>query len=387
MEYQNQYNLRNQELKKSPLNSNRYIITSTNFSTKFSSTEENNNNNFNLKNLNNREFQLSDNLIKNIDKNSRNNINEIYDNSDSIGNPTENYINYLKAKFEIQKQILMDEFNEYKRQNENEKNKMNVKLKYLENRIKEIQDKNNLDNQIIIGQYNDNVQKLTEDKDEKIKMLTNKNNELNQMNNQLLIQLNSNLDLLNNANINLGIKVKNLEYENNRLKKEKANLKGYYSQKLENHKKNLEDDKNKLINDYENQLKSINDNYENSKQSLNKLIDERNNDIKRLTDNSKSDIERLSNLNTNYKNEIDKLNKEKINLLKQNEEFKITIEHLNNDLNKKTNESNLLLREKTITDEKVNKLQRQNTNLIDNNEKLNRMSYGRFKKAKKILNK
>ena len=387
MEYQNQYNLRNQELKKSPLNSNRYIITSTNFSTKFSSTEENNNNNFNLKNLNNREFQLSDNLIKNIDKNSRNNINEIYDNSDSIGNPTENYINYLKAKFEIQKQILMDEFNEYKRQNENEKNKMNVKLKYLENRIKEIQDKNNLDNQIIIGQYNDNVQKLTEDKDEKIKMLTNKNNELNQMNNQLLIQLNSNLDLLNNANINLGIKVKNLEYENNRLKKEKANLKGYYSQKLENHKKNLEDDKNKLINDYENQLKSINDNYENSKQSLNKLIDERNNDIKRLTDNSKSDIERLSNLNSNYKNEIDKLNEEKINLLKQNEEFKITIEHLNNDLNKKTNESNLLLREKTITDEKVNKLQRQNTNLIDNNEKLNRMSYGRFKKAKKILNK
>ena len=387
MEYQNQYNLRNQELKKSPLNSNRYIITSTNFSTKFSSTEENNNNNFNLKNLNNREFQLSDNLIKNIDKNSRNNINEIYDNSDSIGNPTENYINYLKAKFEIQKQILMDEFNEYKRQNENEKNKMNVKLKYLENRIKEIQDKNNLDNQIIIGQYNDNVQKLTEDKDEKIKMLTNKNNELNQMNNQLLIQLNSNLDLLNNANINLGIKVKNLEYENNRLKKEKANLKGYYSQKLENHKKNLNDDKNKLINDYENQLKSINDNYENSKQSLNKLIDERNNDIKRLTDNSKSDIERLSNLNTNYKNEIDKLNKEKINLLKQNEEFKIKIEYLNNDLNKKTNESNLLLREKTITDEKVNKLQRQNTNLIDNNEKLNRMSYGRFKKEKKILNK
>ena len=387
MEYQNQYNLRNQELKKSPLNSNRYTITSTNFSTKFSSTEENNNNNFNLKNLNNREFQLSDNLIKNIDKNSRNNINEIYDNSDSIGNPTENYINYLKAKFEIQKQILMDEFNEYKSQNENEKKKMNDKVKYLENRIKEIQDKNNLDNQIIIGQYNDNVQKLTEDKDEKIKMLTNKNNELNQRNNQLLSQLNTNLDLLNNANINLGIKVKNLEYENNRLKKEKANLKGYYSQKLENHKKNLEDDKNKLINDYENQLKSINDNYENSKQSLNKLIDERNNDIKRLTDNSKSDIERLSNLNSNYKNEIDKLNEEKINLLKQNEEFKITIEHLNNDLNKKTNESNLLLREKTITDEKVNKLQRQNTNLIDNNEKLNRMSYGRFKKAKKILNK
>ena len=72
---------------------------------------------------------------------------------------------------------------------------------------------------------------------------------------------------------------------------------------------------------------------------------------------------------------------------KLNEEFKITIEHLNDDLNKKTNESNLLLKEKTITDEKVNKLQRQNTHLIDNNEKLNRMSYGRFKKAKKILNK
>ena len=40
----------------------------------------------------------------------------------------------------------------------------------------------------------------------------------------------------------------------------------------------------------------------------------------------------------------------------------------------------MLLKEKNILDEKVNKLQKQNTNLKDNNEKLNRITYGRFKK-------
>ena len=43
---------RDQELKKSPLNSNRYTMTSTNISTKFS-TEENNNNNLITNNLKN----------------------------------------------------------------------------------------------------------------------------------------------------------------------------------------------------------------------------------------------------------------------------------------------------------------------------------------------
>ena len=130
---------RNQDIKKSPFNSILYTMSSTNISTKFS-TDENNNNNFNKNTFNSNDNEQ----INNYSSNSRNNFNSLFNNESNFNNPTENYINNLKAKFEIEKQKLINDHNDYKKNNEIEKMKMQDKIIYLENRIKDIQDKNNL---------------------------------------------------------------------------------------------------------------------------------------------------------------------------------------------------------------------------------------------------
>ena len=367
--------IRNQEIKKSPFNSILYTMNSTNISTKFS-TDENNNNNYNKNTFNSNDNEQ----INNYNNNSRNNFNSLFNSESNFNNPTENYINNLKAKFEIEKEKLINEHNEYKKNNENEKIKMQDKIIYLENRIKDIQDKNNLDNKSILDQFNFNLKTIIREKDEEIQKLKNRNNELNQCNNKLISELTKNLDLLNETRLNLENKVIFLERQNNQYKKEKESLKDYYNNKLEYHIKNLEDDKKKIINGFQNEISELKTNFENSKESFNKIINERNDDITRLTDNSKNDLDRLSNLNNNFKKEIDKLNEERVNLLKENKEQKLTIENLQNNLNHFKNETERINQLNKMLEEKCDQLNRQNSNLKTSNQTLNRMTYGKFKR-------
>ena len=294
--------------------------------------------------------------------------------------PTENYINNLKTIYELDKQQLIEENREYKLQNESEKNKLTDKILFLENKVKALQDKNKLDSKAMIDQFNFNIKKLTKEKDDQIQLLVNKNSELTQCNEELINKLNKYLDIINDTKINLGAQISNLECENDRLKKENENMKYFYENKIKYYENNLEDEKNKLIYGYENQIQELKNNYDKSKESFKKMMDEREIDIKKLIDNNQIDLDRLSKLNINYKNQIDQLNEEKINLLKQNEEQKFTIQNLQNSLDKSNKEGKQLYRQKTITEEKLDKVERENNDLKNSNDALNRITYGRFKK-------
>ncbi len=157
-------------------------------------------------------------------------------------------------------------------------------------------------------------------------------------------------------------------------------MKYFYENKIKYYENNLEDEKNKLIYGYENQIQELKNNYDKSKESFKKMMDEREIDIKKLIDNNQIDLDRLSKLNINYKNQIDQLNEEKINLLKQNEEQKFTIQNLQNSLDKSNKEGKQLYRQKTIIEEKLDKVERENNDLKNSNDALNRITYGRFKK-------
>ena len=109
-------------------------------------------------------------------------------------------------------------------------------------------------------------------------------------------------------------------------------------------------------------------------------MEERELDIKKLLNHEKVDVDRINKINVDYKNQIDKLNEEKINLLRQNEEQKLMIQNLQNSLDKSNNEGKILFRQKTMTEEKLDKLSKQNTDLKTSNDALNRITYGRFKK-------
>ena len=380
------------------LNSNRNLIIGKkqNNTNLFSNDTTNqssiiNSYNFDYKNQNNKinncinvtENESNENYNYSPCKNNTINLNSpvkaINDNP-TFRRPTENYINNLKTIYELDKQQLIEENREYKLQNESEKNKLTDKILFLENKVKSLQDKNKLDSKAMIDQFNFNIKKLTKEKDDQIQLLVNKNSELTQCNEELINKLNKYLDIINDTKINLGAQISNLECENDRLKKENENMKYFYENKIKYYENNLEDEKNKLIYGYENQIQELKNNYDKSKESFKKIIDEREIDVQKLIDNNQIDLDRLSKLNINYKNQIDQLNEEKINLLKQNEEQKFTIENLQNSLDKSNKEGKQLYKQKTITEEKLDKVERENNDLKNSNDALNRITYGRFKK-------
>ncbi len=380
------------------LNSNRNLIIGKkqNNTNLFSNDTTNqssiiNSYNFDYKNQNNKinncinvtENESNENYNYSPCKNNTINLNSpvkaINDNP-TFRRPTENYINNLKTIYELDKQQLIEENREYKLQNESEKNKLTDKILFLENKVKSLQDKNKLDSKAMIDQFNFNIKKLTKEKDDQIQLLVNKNSELTQCNEELINKLNKYLDIINDTKINLGAQISNLECENDRLKKENENMKYFYENKIKYYENNLEDEKNKLIYGYENQIQELKNNYDKSKESFKKMMDEREIDIKKLIDNNQIDLDRLSKLNINYKNQIDQLNEEKINLLKQNEEQKFTIQNLQNSLDKSNKEGKQLYRQKIITEEKLDKVERENNDLKNSNDALNRITYGRFKK-------
>ena len=355
------------------------IMNSVNFDYKNNDLKDNENNNYNKL----IEINSNENYNYSPIKNNSININKeikVKNDNPTFRRPTENYIKNIKTMYELDKQQLIEENREYKLQNETEKNKLTDQILFLENKVKSLQDKNQIDSKAMIDQFNFNIKKLTKEKDEQIHMLVNKNTELTQCNEELLNKLNKYLDIINDTKINLGAQISNLECENERLKKDNDNMKNFYEQKLKYYENNLEDEKNKLIYGYENQIQELRSNYENSKENFKKIMEERELDIKKLLNHEKVDVDRINKINVDYKKQIDKLNEEKINLLRQNEEQKLIIQNLQNSLDKSNNEGKILFRQKTMTEEKLDKLSKQNTDLKTSNDALNRITYGRFKK-------
>ena len=355
------------------------IMNSFNFDYKNNDLKDNENNNYNKL----IEINSNENYNYSPIKNNSININKeikVKNDNPTFRRPTENYIKNIKTMYELDKQQLIEENREYKLQNETEKNKLTDQILFLENKVKSLQEKNQIDSKAMIDQFNFNIKKLTKEKDEQIHMLVNKNTELTQCNEELLNKLNKYLDIINDTKINLGAQISNLECENERLKKDNDNMKNFYEQKLEYYENNLEDEKNKLIYGYENQIQELRSNYENSKENFKKIMEERELDIKKLLNHEKVDVDRINKINVDYKKQIDKLNEEKINLLRQNEEQKLMIQNLQNSLDKSNNEGKILFRQKTMTEEKLDKLSKQNTDLKTSNDALNRITYGRFKK-------
>ena len=355
------------------------IMNSFNFDYKNNDLKDNENNNYNKL----IEINSNENYNYSPIKNNSININKeikVKNDNPTFRRPTENYIKNIKTMYELDKQQLIEENREYKLQNETEKNQLTDQILFLENKVKSLQDKNQIDSKAMIDQFNFNIKKLTKEKDEQIHMLVNKNTELTQCNEELLNKLNKYLDIINDTKINLGAQISNLECENERLKKDNDNMKNFYEQKLKYYENNLEDEKNKLIYGYENQIQELRSNYENSKENFKKIMEERELDIKKLLNHEKVDVDRINKINVDYKNQIDKLNEEKINLLRQNEEQKLMIQNLQNSLDKSNNEGKILFRQKTMTEEKLDKLSKQNTDLKTSNDALNRITYGRFKK-------
>jgi hypothetical protein len=91
---------------------------------------------------------------------------------------------------------------------------------------------------------------------------------------------------------------------------------------------------------------------------------------------TREDLEQIEN---EKKEKINKLKEENINLNKENENNKVTINHLNYDLNKSQKERLVLFKEKNEFEKKNNQLVEKNSDLKLKTEILNRLTHGKLK--------
>ena len=113
-------------------------------------------------------------------------------------------------------------------------------------------------------------------------------------------------------------------------------MKNSFDLKSQKYKQQFNDDKNKLIKEYEDKLSNIVDNVESSKNKLLKLVDEREFEIKNTLNNKTIELSKLIEENEKLKEEIEY---HKLNLIKIREE-RDNYANQNEQLQKNKNKNN-----------------------------------------------
>ena len=127
---------------------------------------------------------------------------------------TENYINNLKSLFENEKNNLIQKLLNAQKEIEYTKSYMKDKINNYEDQIREIQTRHKVESDEIEKQFNFELKKVISEKEEEIKILVNKNNELTQCNEDLIEKLNKYLDLINTSKISFNNELTTIQCEN-----------------------------------------------------------------------------------------------------------------------------------------------------------------------------
>ena len=156
-------------------------------------------------------------------------------------------------------------------------------------------------------------------------------------------------------------------------------MKNSFDLNSQKYKQQFNDDKNKLIKEYEDKLSNIVDNVESSKNKLLKLVDEREFEIKNTLNNKTIELSKLIEENEKLKEEIEyhklnliKIREERDNYAIQNEQLqknenKNNSETKYNEINKLKEEIKQLNVENNDLKNQINKFQKFINNKINTN--------------------
>ena len=166
------------------------------------------------------------------------------------------------------------------------------------------------------------------------------------------------------------------------LRNDKVTQEDFYNKKINELNKMHQEDKQKIMAQYEMQIEKINDNYRQNKEKMMDMIKERESQLNSLITNTKSEREEFNGMISKLKSENEAQNASNSDLNKFNEELQSTIAGLNEQLEivkgkfEETNKDNGDLMEK------LNMLKRQNKEFKRTNTQLHNVVYGRFNKSK-----
>lgn len=290
------------------------------------------------------------------------------------------FLNEMNNVYDLDKENLINQLLVYQQELESQRSLIEDQQKIYQNKIKEIENKYKGDYELLQNKYENQINQLINEKDEQINVLIENNKELIKCNEDLFEKNNNYLDIMNQLKNELNNKIYILETENTKLKNEKENMIQYYTSKIDFYKQTLVVDKNKISSTYDLLLNDIKCKYNQSKSAFQQILNEREKDLDKFLDSHKAEIEQLNKVIDEQKTKNEELNQEHLKDMKEIQEHKSTIESLKIELEKIKKEYSFVLNERNQYEEKCDFLIKDNNNLKNLNDGLNRVTHGKFLK-------
>jgi chromosome segregation ATPase len=311
----------------------------------------------------------------------------VYENNLKNKNDSKTYINDIKNIYEGEKEELYNKNFILQKQLNDTQKKYESQILDLKNSINEIKAKNEMEIKNIIKNHETELKRIVNEKDNQINYLYNHNFELEKANDELVTKVNQYSDLMNKNKFGFGDKMNNYENTIYSLQRDNDNMKDFYEKKINFFSQNFSTEKNKIINSYEDTLEQLNNNYNDSKEKYNNIIKQRDDEIKDLIKQHRNETDKLIFTISELQKQLEEMRQDQENLMKINSQQKIEIDSLNENLEMAKKEIKFHMKEKRKIQENSDNFKKEFNKVKAENEKMRRLSYGKFQRSKTSINK
>ena len=306
----------------------------------------------------------------------------VYENNLNNKNDSKTYINDIKNIYEGEKEELYNKNFILQKQLNDTQKKYESQILDLKNSLNEIKAKNEMEIKNLIENHEIELKRIVNEKDNQINYLYNHNFELEKANDELVTKVNQYSDLMNKNKFGFGDKMNNYENTIYSLQRDNDNMKDFYDKKINFFSQNFSTEKNQIIKSYEDTLEQLNNNYNDSKEKYNNIIKQRDDEIKDLIKQHRNETDKLIFTISELQKQLEEMRQDQENLMKINSQQKIEIDSLNENLEMAKKEIKFHIKEKRKIQENSDNFKKEFNKVKAENEKMRRLSYGKFQRSK-----
>ena len=153
--------------------------------------------------------------------------------------------------------------------------------------------------------YEIKIKLIVEEKDKQIEKLQLKIENLDKINSELTLKLEDNIKAIYNIKDSCSSKLDLLERDLNVRDEELIKVRDNYERRINDIERNNEEDKKRIIFEYESKIEKMLRGFEEGRENLAKLIREKDKDINSLLERHEEDLKEFNKINSDLKSEIE----------------------------------------------------------------------------------
>ena len=249
----------------------------------------------------------------------------------------------------------------------------------LSKQLEDIQRNNNITLDNLKNNYEQKLIQLNNEHQIEVESLKNDIDNLEEKEKELNDKYEKELSEKDKIILNLNNKIEELQNNLSEKTEENYRMKNSFDLMTQQYEQKFNDDKNKLIKDYEDKINNIVENVECTKNKLLKLVDDREFDIKNILDTKKTELFKLNEENEKLKEEIEC---HKLNVIRMRDErdyYANENEQLKKNENQYQCNSQIQNNEINKLNEEIRKLCEENDDLKCQITKLDKIIYGKIR--------